>query len=435
MSAGESARMVDGIAVIGMAGRFPGARDIPQFWENLKNGIESITGFDDEDLHEGAAKNSPNYVRARPMLQDAEMFDPAFFGMYPKEAEVMDPQQRVFLECCWQAFEDAGYDPLTYDGLAGVYAGCSTNTYFLEHLCPTRDFVQDYAASYPVGNYQTMLGNNRDFLATRVSYKLNLKGPSFTLQAGCATSLVAICQACQGLLTYQADMALAGGVSITFPQNRGYLYQSDGIVSPDGHCRAFDAKAQGTVFGAGAGAVLLKRFEDAVADGDRVHAVIRGFGVNNDGSVKVGYTAPSVDGQARVVAMAHANAGVNPASITYVEAHGTGTSLGDPIEIAALTQAFRAGTEAKQFCAIGTAKTNIGHLDVASGVAGFIKAVLSLRHKKLVPTLHFKTPNPRIDFANSPFYVNTELREWETAGMPRRAGVSAFGIGGTNAHV
>ncbi len=430
--------VLDGIAVIGMAGRFPGARNIAQFWENLKNGVESISRFRDEEIEDHArpaVRQSPDYVRARSVLEDAEMFDPAFFGIYPKEAELMDPQQRVFLECCWQAFEDAGYDPLTYEGAAGVYAGCSTNTYFLEHLCATRDFVREYAGAYQVGNYQTMLGNNVDFLSTRVSYKLNLKGPSFTLQAGCATSLVAICQACQSLLGYQSDMALAGGVSITYPQKRGYLYQPDGIVSPDGHCRTFDEKAQGTVFGSGAGVVLLKRLEEAVADGDRIYAVIRGCGVNNDGSAKVGYTAPSVDGQARVIAMAHAAAGVDPETIAYIEAHGTGTALGDPVEIAALTQAFRAGTEAKRFCAIGTAKTNVGHLDIASGVTGFIKTVLSLQHKTLPPILHFERSNPRIDFANSPFFVNTKLREWEAGTAPRRAGVSAFGMGGTNAHV
>jgi acyl transferase domain-containing protein len=280
-----------------------------------------------------------------------------------------------------------------------------------------------------------MVGNSLDFLATRISYKFNLRGPSFTMQAGCSTSLVAVAQACQSLLTYQCDMAIAGGSSITLPQQRGSHYQDGGMISPDGHCRTFDAEASGTVFGSGVAVVLLKRLEDAVQDGDQIYAIIRGFGVNNDGAAKVGYTAPSVEGQARVIAMAQQAAGVSPDTIGYVEAHGTGTPLGDPIELAALTKAFRRQTDRKQFCAVGTAKTNLGHLDIAAGVTGLIHAAHIVRHGVLPPTLHYHAPNPQFDLASSPFYVNTKTGVWKTGQTPRRAGVSAFGVGGTNAHV
>ncbi len=363
------------------------------------------------------------------------MFDAAFFNVYPKEAELMDPQQRIFLECCWEAIEDAGYDPSNCPAMTGVYAGCSPSTYFLRHVCRDRRFIEDYVSGYQVANYPVTLGSNVDFLATRVSYKLNLKGPAFTLVAGCSTSLIAVCQAAQALQTYQCDMALAGGISISFPQKRGYRYQEGGMVSPDGHCRAFDENANGTVFGAGAGVVVLKRFEDAVADGDSIYAVIRGFATNNDGSDKVGYTAPSVEGQANVIAMAQALAGVSPETIGYVEAHGTGTPLGDPIEIAALTKAFRIHTQAQQFCAVGTAKTNVGHLDIAAGITGLIHAAHVVRDGVFPPTLHFQRPNPKLDLENSPFFLNAKSKEWKPSQGPRRAGVSAFGVGGTNAHV
>jgi amino acid adenylation domain-containing protein len=428
---------IDGIAIIGMAGRFPGAKNIIEFWGNLKAGVESISHFADDELEvDEPLPRSSEYVKARSILADADLFDASFFGILPKEAELIDPQQRVFLECCWHAFEDAGYDPLTYSGSAGVFAGCSASTYFLGNVCRSREFIEDYVAGYQVSNYPVLLGSNLDFLATRVAYKLNLKGPAFTLQAGCATSLLAIAQACQSLLTWQCDMALAGGVSITFPQKRGYLYQPGGMVSPDGRCRVFDVKAQGTVFGSGCGTVLLKRLADAVADADHIRAVIRGFAVTNDGSAKAGFTAPGVDGQCRAVALAQAAGNIHPETIGYIEAHGTGTPLGDPIEIAALTKAFRARTLSKQFCAIGSVKSNLGHLDIAAGVTGLIKTVLSLDHKVIPASLHFEKPNPAINFEDSPFFVNTELREWRTeTGAPRRAGVSAFGIGGTNAHI
>jgi acyl transferase domain-containing protein len=429
---------MDGIAVIGLAGRFPGAPGPDRFWENLKSGVESISRFTVEELevsNAAALAKNPNFVMARPILDDVDLFDAAFFGVYPKEAELMDPQHRVFLECCWEAFENAGYNPLTLAGPAGVFAGCSGSTYFLSQVCRDRPFIEEYVRGYQVENYPAMMGSNLDFLATRVAYKLNLKGPSFSLVAGCSTSLIAVCLACQNLLHYQCDYALAGGVSITFPQKRGYVYQEGGMVSPDGHCRTFDVKAQGTVFGSGAAVVLLKRLEQALADGDHIYAVIKGSALNNDGAAKVGYTAPSIEGQARVIAMGMASAGVSPETINYVEVHGTATPLGDPIELAALTQAFRARTRKKGFCALGTAKTNVGHLDIASGATGLIKTVLSLHHKQLPPVLHFTKPNPKFDLENSPFYVNATLAEWKAGPAPRRAGVSAFGVGGTNAHV
>ncbi|HUQ34164.1 MAG TPA: SDR family oxidoreductase [Pyrinomonadaceae bacterium] len=423
----------EGIAVIGLSGRFPGAADADAFWRNLRDGVESIAFFTDEELLaagvDASALTDPEYVRADGALDDIDLFDAAFFGFNPREAESLDPQQRFFLECSWEALEQAGYDPESYPGLIGVYAGAGTSTY-RNNLYSNSDFVN------LVGAFQIALGNNKDHLTTQVSYKLNLKGPSVAVQTACSTSLVAVGLACQNLLNYECDMALAGGVSIGVPQRAGYYFEAGGIGSPDGHCRAFDAEAQGTVGGSGVGVVVLKRLADALSDGDHIHAVIKGAAINNDGSLKVGYTAPSVDGQAKVIAMAHALAGINPETIGYVEAHGTGTPLGDPIEIAALSQAFGAGTNRKGFCAVGSVKTNIGHLDAAAGVAGLIKTILALNHKMLPPSLHFTRPNPNIDFDNSPFYVNTSLREWpENTSSPRRAGVSSFGIGGTNAHV
>jgi amino acid adenylation domain-containing protein len=430
--------LLDGVAIIGMSGRWPGAASVRDFWQNQLRGIEAVSHFRLEELEVPNAAElmkQPNYIPARSILKDIDLFDAEFFGILPREAEIMDPQQRLFLECCWETFEDAGYDPLSYPGSVGVYAGTSISTYFLSRIAAVPGFIQKYTGGYQVDNYPQMMGNNPDFLATRVSYKFNLRGPSFTMQAGCSTSLLAVCQACQSLLTYQSDMALAGGTSITLPQKRGYFYQDGGMGSADGHTRTFDADAQGTVFGSGVAVVLLKRLEDAVRDGDQIYAVIRGFGMNNDGSAKVGYTAPSVEGQANVIALAHAAARVNPATIGYVEAHGTGTPLGDPIELAALTKAFSAGTDKKGFCVVGTAKTNVGHLDIAAGATGLINAANILRSGKFPPTLHFKKPSDKFDLANSPFYVNTQLADWKSNGTPRRAGVSAFGVGGTNAHV
>ncbi|WP_169518313.1 non-ribosomal peptide synthetase/type I polyketide synthase [Solimonas variicoloris] len=428
----------DGIAIVGMAGRFPGADGVDAFWRNLVAGVESIAQFRLDELEDrfgDAVHRAPNFVAAHSVLDDVDQFDADFFGMYAREAELTDPQHRVFLECAWQALEDGGCDPTRHDGPIGVFAGCSMNTYFLHHVCRDRQALEEFTSNFQLGCYPTLVGAGREFLATRVSYKLDLRGPSFTVQSACSTSLVAIAQACQSLQLYQCDAALAGGVSITFPQRRGYLHQEGGMASADGHCRAFDAEASGTVFGSGAGVVLLKRLADALADGDRIYGVIRGCGINNDGAGKIGFTAPSVDGQAGAIAMALAAADVPARSIGYVECHGTATPLGDPIEIAALSKVYGAETDARQFCAVGSAKSNIGHLDAAAGVTGLIKTALALHHGQLPPTLHYRQPNPQIDFAQSPFFVNAELRDWRRGDAPRRAAVSSLGVGGTNVHV
>src|SRR5438034_6164337 len=421
------------VAITGLSGRFPKTKDFDALWDNLRDGAELVSFFThDELLAEGvdiAELKNPHYVRAKATLEDIASFDAAFFGMNPHEAEIADPQQRIFLECASEALERAGYSPERFHGRIGVYGGENINTYFLINL------LSNPAAIKSVGAYQLLIGNDKDFLSTMVSYKLNLTGPSITVQCACSTSLVAVHLAYQALLNGECDMALAGGVSVKVPHRSGYLYLEGSIQSPDGHCRPFDAKAQGTLDGNGAGIVVLKRLSDAIVDGDNILAVIKGSAINNDGSQKVGYTAPSIEGQSEVIAEALAMAGVTADTISYVEAHGTGTSLGDPIEIAALTQAFRQTSQRSQYCAVGSLKSNLGHLDAAAGVAGLIKTVLQLQHKQLVPSLHFEEPNPKIDFVNSPFYVNTKLEEWPSAGGPRRAGVSSFGIGGTNAHV
>jgi acyl transferase domain-containing protein/acyl carrier protein len=433
MNEGNTSNYQNEIAVIGMTCRLPGARNIQEFWQNLCGGVESISFFPDQELLSAGADpavlGDPNYVKASGVLQDIDLFDAGFFGFSPREAEITDPQHRIFLECAWESLEDAGYDPDKYQGRISVYAGVGPNTYLLSNLYPERDAIES------AGHLATAVGNEKDHLATRISYKLNLRGPGISVSTACSTSLVAIHLACQSLLNGESDMSLAGGVSIRVPHKVGYLYQEGGIVSPDGHCRAFDAKAQGTVPGNGVGVVLLKRLADALTDEDYIHAIIKGSAINNDGSVKVGYTAPSVEGQAEVIADAHAIAGIEPETITFIETHGTGTSLGDPIEFTALAQVFRASTSKKAFCAIGSVKTNLGHVDAAAGVAGFIKTVLALKHKLLPPSLHFEQPNPKINFADSPFYFNTALSKWKANGTPRRAGVSSFGIGGTNAHV
>jgi phthiocerol/phenolphthiocerol synthesis type-I polyketide synthase E len=425
---------VDGIAIVGMAGRFPGARNIDEFWRNLRDGVEAISFFTEEELRsagvDSALLSDPSYVRANATMEDTELFDASFFGINHREAEIMDPQHRIFLECAWEALENAGYDADSYQGRIGVYAGHGVPTYLLSNLYSNRQSI------WALSGTQTFIGNDKDHLSTRVSYKLNLHGPSLSVQTACSTSLVAVHVACQSLLNGECSMALAGGITIWVPHKVGYKYDAGGILSPDGHCRAFDAAAKGTVNGNGVGIVVLKRLEDALAEGDTIHAVIKGSAINNDGSQKAGYTAPSIEGQAAVISEAMHMAGVDASTITYVEAHGTGTVLGDPIEVAALTQAFRTGTQAKEFCAIGSVKTNIGHLDTAAGVAGLIKTVLALKNKELPPSLHYQQPNPAIDFANSPFYVNSTLTEWTTSNRTaRRAGVSSFGIGGTNSHV
>ncbi|MGF1938039.1 MAG: polyketide synthase [Nostoc sp. ChiQUE02] len=417
------------IAIVGMSGRLPGAKNIDEFWHNLQNKVESISFFSNDDLADSnldkEVLHDHNYVKAAPILEDIEYFDARFFGYTPREAELIDPQHRLFIECAWEALENAGYDPETYEGLIGVYAGVSTNTYFFNNIYKNVN-------SKDISNNYTF---NKDFLTTNVSYKLNLKGPSVGIQTYCSTSLVALHLAGKSLLDEECDIALAGGVTIIVPQKSGYFYEEDGILSPDGHCRAFDAKAQGTVFGSGLGIVVLKRLKDAIADKDFIHAVIKGSAINNDGSLKVSYTAPSVNGQAEVIVEALANAGIDADDISYIETHGTGTAAGDPVEIAALTKAFRAFTQRNGFCAIGSVKPNIGHLDIAAGIASLIKTVQALKYKKIPPSLNFEVPNPEIDFVNSPFYVNTKLTEWKTNNTPRRAGISSLGFGGTNAHV
>jgi acyl transferase domain-containing protein len=421
------------IAVVGRAGRFPGASDLEAFWRNLAAGVESITFFTPEELRAAGVPEEilrdPVYVPARGVVAGADGFDAPLFAMSPREARITDPQHRLFLECAWEALEDAGCDPARFPGLIGVFAGASFSRYMLAvHADPELGGTVD--------PFQLTVANDKDFLATRVSYKLGLEGPAFTVQTACSTSLVAVHLACQALLNGECDLALAGGVSVPWPQENGYLWTEGMVLSPDGHCRAFDESGQGTVAGNGAGIVVLRRLEDALEAGDAIRAVIRGSAINNDGSRKVGYTAPRVEGQAKAIRSAQIVAEVDARDISYVEAHGTGTPLGDPIEVAALTRAFRVTTQDTGFCALGSVKTNIGHLDAAAGVAGLIKTVLALEHRQIPPSLHCETPSPRIDFAGSPFFVNRELRDWETEdGAPRLAGVSSFGIGGTNAHV
>ncbi len=421
------------VAIVGMAGRFPGAPSVADLWRRLRGGEECLTRLSAADLAAGgvsaAAAAAPGYVPVAGLVAEADCFDAAFFALNPREAELMDPQHRVFLECAWHALEDAGYDPRQYGGRIGLYAGAGINTY-LHHAG-----VERVAALG--GRHQAFIANDKDFVTTRASYKLDLRGPSINVQTACSTSLVAVHLACQALRAGDCDMALAGGVAIRSPQNVGYRWEEGGISSPDGHCRAFDAHAQGTVFGNGVGLLVLKPLARALADGDTVHAVIKGTAINNDGALKVGYTAPGVAGQAQVIAAALAAAGVDAGSVSFVEAHGTGTPMGDPIEVAALTQVFQAATARRGFCALGSVKTNLGHLDTAAGVAGMVKAVLALEHREIPPSLHFATANPRLDLAAGPFFVNTALLPWEAAadGAPRRAGVSSFGIGGTNAHV
>jgi amino acid adenylation domain-containing protein len=421
------------IAIVGMAGRFPGAGNVLELWRNLREGVEAVRFPTPEELlARGLAPallDDPDWVRAVSQMDGYDAFDDLFFGVNPREAELMDPQHRVLLECAWEALESAGYDPQAAPGRVGVYAGATLSTYLLFHLIGN----PRTAGADPL---QVVLGNASDALATRVSYKLNLRGPSHSLQCACSTSLVAVHTACQALLNEECDMALAGGVSIQADANLGYRYVPGSVVSPDGHCKAFDAAAQGSLFGSGVGLVVLKRLEDAIRDRDAIRAVVLGSAVTNDGSLKVGFTAPGVEGQAAVISEALAVSGIDPESIAYIEAHGTGTALGDPIEIQAVTRAFREYTERRGFCAIGSVKSNLGHLDVAAGVTGLIKTVMALEHGEIPPSLHYEKPNPRIDFASSPVYVNAELAPWpDRDGEPRRAGVNSFGLGGTNAHV
>ncbi|KUJ66296.1 beta-ketoacyl synthase [Streptomyces albus subsp. albus] len=419
------------IAIIGMACRFPEAATTGTFWSNLREGRESIRFFTDEELLAAGADpgelERPGYVKAGHVLPDLEMFDAGHFGIPDDEAEILDPQHRHFLECSLAALEDAGYEPSGYPGDIGLFAGAGMNTYLLTHL------AERYRRESSVGHYRLMLANDKDFLATRVSYKLNLRGPSLSVNTACSTALVAVHQACLSLLAGECDLSLAGAVHLRVPQTAGYLHQEGMIFSPDGHCRAFDADAGGTVISSGVGVVVLKRLAAAVADGDTVHAVIKGTAVNNDGSTKPGYTAPSVERQADVIRDAQRIADCPPETIGYVEAHGTGTPLGDPIEVAALTRAFDGVAPGRVL--LGSVKTNIGHLDTAAGMAGLIKTALMLRHRTIVPSLHFRTPNPDLDLDRGPFRIATGTTAWPQESGPLRAGVSSFGVGGTNAHL
>jgi acyl transferase domain-containing protein/SAM-dependent methyltransferase len=419
------------IAIVGMRGRFPGASDLDELWENLAEGVESITSLSADDMRAAGVPEQvfrlPGYVNASPLLGDVDLFDAEFFGFSARDAALTDPQHRLFLETAWEALEDAGYDPAAYPGAIGVFGGCELSSYLYQ-------LHQNIEALGYIDGMQLMVTNDKDHLCTQVSYRLDLRGPSVVVQTTCSTSLVAIGLACESLQARRCDMALAGGVTVRVPQRGGYFYVAGSILSPDGHCRPFDANAQGTIVGSGVGLVVLKRLDDALAAGDSIRAVILGLGINNDGGDKVGYTAPGIRGQQAAITAAYDTAGVSPASVGYVEAHGTGTILGDPIEISALTEVFRAHTDRRGFCGIGSVKSNFGHLSCASGVAGLIKTVLMLEHGAIPPTLHYESPNPAIDLAASPFFVTTELEPWSRNGAPRRAAVSSFGVGGTNAH-
>ena len=415
-----------GVAIIGIACRFPGAADPSAFWRNLCEGVESITALSDDELLSAGVPSellrSPSYVKAASLLPDIDQFDAAFFEYSPEEARLMDPQQRLLLEVAWEAFEDAGQPPGGAAKPIGVFTGLGgvVSSYLVDRLPLSAD-LPGYTGTL------THLGNDKDFASTRISYKLNLTGPSINVQTACSTSLVAVHLACQAILAGECDMALAGAASVRVPQRIGYTSVKGGILSPDGHCRAFDAGAQGTIFGSGVGAILLKDLAAAVADGNQIYAVIRGSAINNDGADKVSYTASSAAGQARAMVEALLMADASPDDIAYVECHGTGTAVGDPLEIDALTRAFRTGTERRGFCAIGSVKTNIGHLEQTAGLAALIKTALALKHGKIPPSLNFRNPNPKIDFAASPFVVNTVCRDWPAGERSRFAAVNSLG--------
>jgi phthiocerol/phenolphthiocerol synthesis type-I polyketide synthase E len=424
---------LDGVAIVGMAGRFPQSPNLERFWENLCRGFEGISFFSEEELQQAGISpellRSPSYVRAKGFLEDADLFDAGFFGFSPREAELTDPQIRLFLECAWEVLESAGWDPDRFSGMIGVYAGMSFSSYMWE-------LAGDDSQPDSVSAFRTIMGGaEKDHLATTVSYRLNLHGPSFNIQTACSTSLAAVHAAARAVMTYECDMALAGGVSVSAPLRCGYLYEPGGIASADGHCRSFDGDGSGSVGGDGVGIVLLKRLEDALAARDTVYAVIRGSAVNNDGRRKVGFTAPAIEGQAEAIAMALASADVSCESIGYIEAHGSATAIGDPIEIAALNQAYSQAALKSGSIAVGSVKSNIGHLNAAAGVAGLIKAALALRYGWIPPSVNFRQANPKIPFERGPFRVNHTLSPWPDGDKPKRAGVSSFGIGGTNVHV
>ncbi len=410
------------IAVIGMSGRFPGSNSVSSFWDNICSGKELISIEKSDILPR-------NYIPVNSAIDDIDFFDAFFFNVSARDAETMDPQMRLFLECAWEALEDAGYDPFRYEGLIGVYAGSYANSYLLNNVFPVMD------KNDPVQELKVMIGNEKDHLTTYTAYKLNLRGPAVTVQTACSTSLAAVHLGCDSLLTYSSDIVLAGGVTISVPQQQGYFFQEGGLLSSDGHCRPFDEQASGTIYSNGLGIVVLKRYHDAVNDGDNIYSIIRGSALSNDGSARAGYMAPGVKGQLEVVSRAYAAADVDPATISYIETHGTGTPLGDRIELEALSQFFSSHTSKKGFCAIGSVKSNIGHMGAASGVAGLIKTSLSLKHKKIPASLNCDTPREQVNSFNGPFYVNTFLTDWPQNGEVRRAGVSSFGLGGTNVHM
>ncbi len=423
---------VDGIAIVGMAGKFPGVENIYEYWDAICKGKELLKRFTDEELTENQVDKKTlehnHFVPVNGLINTAEFFDSSFFGFTPREADLTDPQHRKFLEVCYEALEHAGQSPNNYEGTIGVFAGCSMNNYLVKNLLQFPDLLRNN------GEFQTIVNNDKDFLTTKVSYKLNLTGPSFDIQTACSTSLVAIHVACQNLLNYQCDIALGGGSFIMTPRGQGYMYKEGGIQSPDGRCRPFDINANGTIFGEGVGVVTLKRLEDAIADKDEIWAVIKSSAINNDGYYKIGYMAPSSDGQAEAISMAMEFGNIDARTISYVETHGTGTNLGDPVEINGLTSVYRKYTQDKNYCAIGSVKANVGHCDVAAGVAGIIKTAMALKYKKIPPSINFNEANPVLELENSPFYVNTELKDWDVNGYPRRAAISSFGIGGTNSH-
>lgn len=426
------------IAVIGMACRLPGANSIDEYWKNLLDGKDTIKRFSDDELSKfefryDEIKDDPNFVKARGILDNIDKFDSEFFGMTPSLSARTDPQHRVWLETAWEAFENAGCDPVNYPGKISVFAGGCSNTYLLNNILRDQKTLENYIRLRKSDSFQLFTGNDVSFIPTKTAYHFNLMGAAINVQTTCSTSLVAISESCQSLSDNKSDICLAGAVCILVPQESGYMYQDGAIYSPEGYCRPYDAKARGTVFSNGVGAVILKRFDDAVRDHDRIYAVVRGWATNNDGSNKISYTAPSIDGQAEVIMLAHASADISPEEISYIETHGTGTQIGDPIEISGLKKAFELKTTKKQFCGIGSVKSNIGHTDVAAGVASFIKSCLIAYHKRIPPLINFSVPNPYIDFENSPFYIQKDLRVWNEE-KPLILGVSSFGIGGTNAH-
>jgi phthiocerol/phenolphthiocerol synthesis type-I polyketide synthase E len=427
------------IAVLGMAGRFPGADSVSAFWRNLVRGEESIVTLSEDELvtagvSEQALMNH-TYVRRAALLSGIEEFDAEFFGFTPQVAQMLDPQHRLFLQCAWHALEDAGYDPAQIDAAVGVYGTSSASGYLLHNLMSHHDpnAIIGQGATFEMVNLS--LQNDKDHLATRVAHQLNLRGPALSVQTACSSSLVAVHLACQSILSGECEMALAGGASVRVPHRVGYWAAPGSMVSASGHCRPFDVRADGTVFGSGVGVVALKGLEAALEDGDRVRAVIRGSAINNDGSAKMTYAAPNATGQAEVIAEAHAVAGVDASTVSYVETHGTGTPLGDPIEVEGLRQAFDVSATARSGrCVLGSVKSNIGHLETAAGMAGLIKAILCLEHRGLPATLHYTSPNPELHLDRGPFEVRSEYGRWDCDGV-RRAGVSSFGVGGTNAHI